>query len=574
VLARIVMPVLAGAYAAASVAVALDFDPVAPTTYAAAGSGLALAGLVAGLALIAAGCAVAWDGRAGSLGTVAVLLGAVWLAPDWVGWEAGPALVRSVAMAAAPFFLPLLAHLVLAAPGGRVAGRRQRAALGLLYGAAAAVAVGRALFRDPFLDPHCWSNCTDNVFLVDADPGLADTLGDVWLWASLAGGVALAGLASVRLAAATRPARAAAWPVLAPAALAALALAAYAAALLIEPAEDPERALFGTVHVGGALSLACLAAGLAWTLVRRWRAREAIERLAADLGAAPEPGTLRAALAGSLRDPGLEVAYPLDGAGWVDADGRPVDGRGRATTPIVRQGEPVAVVIHDDALPGAQELERELGAAARVAVHNERLRAEVLAQLEDLRRSRTRIVEAGDTARRRIERDLHDGAQQRLLTLSYELRLARTEADAAGEAELAERLAAGVEEVGLALEELRELAHGIYPAVLTDAGLRPALETLADEAPLPVRIEAAPGERLPDSVERAAYVVVKGAVEAAGRDGAGELVALLARNGDHLVVTVRGVVSEPSVQLVDRVGALGGTVDTDDGTLRAEIPCA
>jgi signal transduction histidine kinase len=571
------MPLVAGLYAAASLAVALDFDPNAPTTYAAAAPGLALVGMVAGLALLAAGCAVAWDGRAGSLGVVAVLLGAVWLAPAWVGWETGPALVRSAAMAAAPFFLPLLVHLVLASPGGHVSGRGGRSALGLLYGAAAVVALGRALFRDPFLDPYCWSNCTDNVFLVHADPGLADALGDAWLWTSVASGVLIAALVCRRLFAATPPARAAAWPLLVPAAFAALAQAAYAVALIAEPAEDPERALFGALYVAGALSLICLAAGVGWSLVRRWRAREAIERLAADLGAAPEPGTLRSALAGSLRDPGLEVAYPLGGAEWVDADGRPVDpadGRGRATTPIVRQGEPVAVVIHDEALPDARELERELGAAARVAVHNERLRAEVLAQLEDLRRSRTRIVEAGDTARRRVERDLHDGAQQRLLTLSYELRRARAEAEAAGEVELTGQLAAGVAEVQLALEELRELAHGIYPAVLTDSGLGPALETLADEAPLPVRIEAAPGERLPDSVERAAYVVVRGAVEAAGSDGADELVALLARNGDHLVVTVRGVVSEPSVQLVDRVGALGGTVGTGDGALRAEIPCA
>ncbi len=194
---------------------------------------------------------------------------------------------------------------------------------------------------------------------------------------------------------------------------------------------------------------------------------------------------------------------------YVDAEGRPVHepaAGARATTPIVRNGEPVAVVIHDRALPGAQELEREIGAAARLAVDNERLRAETLAQLEDLRSSRARIVEAGDSARRRIERDLHDGAQQRLLTLSYELRLARAAAEAAGDIRLAAELAASSEEVQAALEELRELAHGIYPVILTEAGLGPALETLADGAPLPVEVGKLPGERFPAAVERAAYV--------------------------------------------------------------------
>ena len=135
----------------------------------------------------------------------------------------------------------------------------------------------------------------------------------------------------------------------------------------------------------------------------------------------------------------------------------------------------MALVIHDAALSGARELEREIGAAARLAVDNERLRAEVLAQLEDLRASRARIVEAGDSARRRIERDLHDGAQQRLLTLSYELRLARADAEADGDEALAPLLAVDGEEVQAALAELRDLAHGIYPAILTEAGLGPAL---------------------------------------------------------------------------------------------------
>ncbi|HKP20941.1 MAG TPA: histidine kinase dimerization/phosphoacceptor domain-containing protein, partial [Thermoleophilaceae bacterium] len=432
---RLVLPGLALAYGAASVAVALDFDPVAPTTYAATSSGAAAADIAAGLGLLLAGLLVWWERPAGSIGPVAVLLGVVWFAPDWVGWEQGPALVRSVAMLAAPFLAPLLVHLVLAVPGGRVEGRRARLVLALAYGAAALVGIGRALFRDPFLDQYCWSNCTDNVFLVHADPDLARTVGDTGLWLSVAAGGLIVVFACLRLLSATRPWRTAAWPVLVPAALAALALVAYPSALLDDPAEDPDGSVFHDVFLAAGLAFSCLAVGLAWTVVRRRRTRDAIKRLAGDLGATPEPGSLRAALAGSLGDAGLEVAYRVPGTeAYVDAEGRPVQvpaGGGRATTPIVRGGEPVALVIHDRALPGAQELEREIGAAARLAVDNERLRAETLAQLEDLRSSRARIVEAGDSARRRIERDLHDGAQQRLLGIRLALRHALERSDPA-----------------------------------------------------------------------------------------------------------------------------------------------
>jgi signal transduction histidine kinase len=576
-LGRLVLPALAIAYGIVSAAVALDRE--VPTTYAAMSSGAAAVDLAAGLGLIVAGLVLWWERPVGSLGPVTTLLGVAWLAPDWVGWEGGPALARSLAMVAAPFLLPLLVHLVLAFPAGRIAGPAARFAVGLVYGVTAVVSVGRALFRDPFLDLHCWSNCTDNVFLVHSDPGLVDVLDGFWLRFSLAAWLVLAAIACWRLLSATRPARAAVGAVLVPAAVAAAAEVAYAIALLRDPAEDPQGEVFRAVFFARALSFACLAAGIAWTVVRNQRTRAALARLAADLGEAPQPGSLEAALARSLGDEGLEVAYPVPGSpAYVDAEGRPVEtpvrDRRRATTPIVRNGEPVAVVIHHRSLSGARELEGEIGAAARLAVDNERLRAGLLAQLEDLRASRARIVETGDLARQRIERDLHDGAQQRLLTLFYELRLARAAADAEGDAELATKLDSSCTEVQAALAELRDLAHGIYPVILTEAGLGPALETLADEAPLAVEVEEIPGERFPEAVERAAYVVVSDAIEAAARKGADRLAVELRRDGARLLVRAGPLQSAPSVHLADRVGALGGRVEREDGALRAEIPCA
>ena len=178
----------------------------------------------------------------------------------------------------------------------------------------------------------------------------------------------------------------------------------------------------------------------------------------------------------------------------------------------------MAIVVHDAALLEGPALEREIGSAARLAVENERLQAEVLAQLEDLRASRARIVETGDAERRRLERDLHDGAQQRLLALSYDLRLARAAAEAEGDREHATLLASAGDEAQAALGELRELAHGIYPAILAEAGLAPALATLADEAPLPVELGEVPPERYGAPVETAAYLTVAEAIaDAAGR---------------------------------------------------------
>jgi signal transduction histidine kinase len=233
----------------------------------------------------------------------------------------------------------------------------------------------------------------------------------------------------------------------------------------------------------------------------------------------------------------------------------------------------VAIVTHAAALP---ELEREIGAAVRLAIENERLQAEVLSQLEDLRASRARIVETGDTARRRLERDLHDGAQQRLLALSYDLRLARAAADAAGDSPTALLLAGATEDTLKALGELRELAHGIYPAILTEAGLAPALATLADTAALPVEIVDASEERYPAPVESAAYAVVADALEDAGARRATCARVSAVREDDNLMVRVDDDGAERTstmVQVTDRVGALGGSVVVGPMTLFAQIPC-
>jgi signal transduction histidine kinase len=188
-----------------------------------------------------------------------------------------------------------------------------------------------------------------------------------------------------------------------------------------------------------------------------------------------------------------------------------------------------------------------------------------------------RIVETGDAERRRLERDLHDGAQQSLLALSYDLRLARVGAESEGDVETVALLTEATDHAQAALGELRELAHGIHPAILTEAGLAPALATLADAAPLAVEIGETVGDRYPAPVETAAYVVVAEAIGDAARRGA-SYAAVSAREDDALlVVVVEDDGSERTstmIHLADRVGAIGGRLEVEPTTLRAEIPCA
>jgi signal transduction histidine kinase len=237
----------------------------------------------------------------------------------------------------------------------------------------------------------------------------------------------------------------------------------------------------------------------------------------------------------------------------------------------VRGGVEVALVVHDEAVD-AEQIRREIGAAARLAVDNERLQAELLAQLADLRASQVRIVEAADAERRRLERNLHDGAQQRLLALSYDLRLAHS--GAAGDGELPTFLRSAGAEAQAAVTELRELAHGIYPAVLTESGIDAALWTLADAAPVPVEIIAAPEERFAEAVERTVFVVVAEAVDAAHRLGSSHVEVRVLREGDVVVLDIGGAGQGPFVHLEDRVGALGGRLLVAGDCVRAEIPCA
>ena len=161
-----------------------------------------------------------------------------------------------------------------------------------------------------------------------------------------------------------------------------------------------------------------------------------------------------------------------------------------------------------------------------------------------------------------------------MLAVSYELRMARGAAAAAGDPELEAILISAIEQVQETISQLRDLAHGIYPAILTEAGLGLALESLAESAPLPVVVQGTPDERLPEPVERAAYLVVAGSIDAGADASAGKISIRVARTGDHLVIEAEGAGTGPFTDLADRVGAIGGRLAAGPLMLRAEIPCA
>ena len=326
-------------------------------------------------------------------------------------------------------------------------------------------------------------------------------------------------------------------------------------------------------------------------LLQRRLARGAVAGLVVELEGVAAVD-LREALARALGDPSLELAYWVPaGARYVDAGGQPValpePESERAATVVEREGEPIAALIHDPALAENDELVQSVCAAAALTLENARLQAELRARLAELQASRARLVEATDTERRRIERDLHDGTQQRLVSIAMALGLAESKL-AADQAAVQPVLREARDALAVALAELRELTQGIRPAILVERGLAAALDDLSRRAALPVRLEVAVGGRLPEQVESAGYFVASEALANAAKHSHASEVRLVASQEDGVVVLeiaddgIGGAASSGGSGLsglADRVEALGGrlTVSSPPGrgtTLRAEIPCA
>ena len=326
--------------------------------------------------------------------------------------------------------------------------------------------------------------------------------------------------------------------------------------------------------------------GLLITFLRPRLNRGRMAGLVVELGRGVPLGGLRDVLARALGDPSLQLAFAApSGSGYVDAAGQPVDlpvgDPTRTVTRLERGGELLGVLVHDPLIevedPGLVEA---VGNAARLALENERLAAEVRAQLEEVRASRVRIVEAADAERRRVERDLHDGAQQRLVALAMRLQVAKQSTP-----EASALLDEATTELETAIGEVRGLARGVHPTILTESGLAAAIDALAERTTIPVVADVV-DRRFDATVEATAYFVVAEALTNVVRySGAGGARVTVREAGDTLFVEVtddgRGG-ADPAAGsglrgLDDRVAAIGGrlTVTSPAGggtTIRAELP--
>jgi len=524
----------------------------------------AIALLGAGWAILACGLAVCLRGVRPA-GLLLVATGLAWFLPEWNNPGVRSALAFTMGLCLYAACPPLAAHALFAYPRGKLASPTERAGVAISYvGGVLVLGVLPALFFDPRAE-GCGA-CPPNLVLVADRAELADDLTHVGVYLGLGWAVALVTLGAVRLArgsAANRPVMAAG--------VAYLGCVAATFALSLDRGAISNGTAERRLWLGEAAALVAVALAIAWSWLRGRRARSAVARLVVDLAQSPPPGGLRDALAGIVGDPGLILVYPVAPGRLVDARGIPAKpAPGQQRTSLIRERNVVAVLGHAPGLLDDEQLVDEVTTASRLALENERLQAEVRARVEELRASRARIVEAGDAERKRLERDLHDGAQQRLVGLALSLRLLCSRL-AIPELERAEA------ELRLAVEELRELAHGIFPAVLVDEGFAAAVEALAEDTRVLVHIEGLPEGRLPAAVETAAYTVV-----AAGADAARSRLVVGATVTEGVLAVdleTDAIEGLDTVGLEDRLGALDGRLAVGPGAdgrswIHAELPCA
>ena len=480
--------------------------------------------------------------------------------------------------------------IVLVYPTGRLRDTGGRWIAGIAVVSSLVFFLGVVLLSDGRLmsngdDPIC--DCAPNPYQIAEAPGLYAVIDSGYRVIGAILVLVIAGRLLVGWVRGSVPARAVAF--LMPVALVAWSICIAAVAATYAASTTADYVLLTVSLVATASIPVSFVAGVSHT--RNMRARVAdlmrITREGADRGLWAE------SLARTLRDASVRVYWWDEERGrYADAAGTaidpsPADLRGsRSILPVASPlGAPIALISHDRVLTDNMRLLDGVSSALRLSVDNGRLRSEIERTLEQVRQSRTRIVEAGIEARRRIERDLHDGAQQNLVSLGMQLRLAANEARDRGDESLGVELDGTIGMLNQALKELRELAHGIHPSLLSSGGLSLAVPELAGRCPVPVELDVQAEGRLPEVIESTAYFVLAEALaNVAKHSGAtrawvrarvahGELELVVRDNG------VGGAALEGSgmVGLADRVDAVGGrlTIDSPAGagtTITARIP--
>ncbi|HEY4752064.1 MAG TPA: histidine kinase, partial [Candidatus Limnocylindrales bacterium] len=480
----LLVPPVAMAYAM----VALGHDPTAaddPFPY--------LTDTLTGIVLTIAGLTL-WSRRPGRPGgPLLVAAGWLWYVGDAYTVAPGGTLAPYLGFALHGLYDPILAFVVLSFPEDRLPGRAERWCVGAITAATILMAVWRLVATPPgFGSGYAPSDPASPLLLIsDTDVALSGNL-----WIGLFEGLtmlALAALAVRRLVRLRPSARYVTTPVLVGGAVWAAVAAANDIAWFISQTYGLPN--FTDWDLWGPIQYATRVLGPIGILIGAWRLRSrsssVVEIVAGPLGA-PQGSDLEGALRRAFDDPSLLLAHE-DATGWTGTDGSLVDvdrlPPSRAVTILESPGAPSAAIIHDQVLLDDPALVRTLTSVVRLAVDNDRLQGDLRTQLEEVRASRARIVEAADAGRRRVERDLHDGAQQRLVALAVSLRTIRVRLGIGADPAVLAELDAAAAELRAAIDELRELARGLDPAILREAGLGPALQSLADRSPVPVRTD-------------------------------------------------------------------------------------
>jgi signal transduction histidine kinase len=526
-----------------------------------------------------------WVRRPGSrFGPLLVLFGLLTWIVSWQGADE-PLLFDIGVLAEAPFFV-LTFYLFLAFPMGRLEPRAARWIMGVLVIGVLAFFLPWALFSPVIAGggplTRCATACPENVLQIASAPKLVEVAGKAETYTALAVVVAVLIVYVMRFRNASRPQRRA---LAAVGVTSLLFLPAYfvynfAAWILFLDAEVLDTLAWGIVVTRVLLPLGFLVALLQAGRFATGALRKLLERLAAH----PTPERWRAMIAQALDDDALQLAYhDPDTARFREADGSelaPPVAAGRAWVPVERDGVPVAAMVIDESLTGDPELVLAASAATLLAVENGGLEGE-------LRASRARILQAGHEERRRIERDLHDSAQQRLVALRIHLELAGGTSDSPEHRKVLERLGTEVDE---AIDELRDVAHGLHPEVLGQAGVGPALKAVAMRSATPVTVTGAL-PRQSEAVELAVYFCcVEGLQNAAKHAGSGARVTIrLAQDDGRVRFSIEddGIGFDPATDprgagltnLGDRLAAVGGGLEIDSqpgrGTrIAGDLPAA
>jgi signal transduction histidine kinase len=531
-----------------------------------------LPAVVVGWTAIATGLVAWWQRPANRMGVLMTLFGFAVLVRTWQYSSDPTVFVFGFGLGGLSF--ALFGHVALAYPTGRVTDRLERLLLRAGYTTVVAFPLAMLLFTSDGAGLKYAPLAPESPLLVASNDELARALerAFVIVFFGFLSACFVALLLRKYVWATPRARR-----ILAPLLVAALVAALRALYEFLSIFVSPIPTIADYVYWWQVAGQIALSLSIGWGLLSSRLAAVHVADLVRQLDRVP-PHELRRALARAVGDPSLDLAFWLpERGGYADADGRPLelghDPR-RAVTYIEHDGEPIAALEHDPALNDDPRVLEAATAATRLALENARLQAELKAQLARVQESRARIVAAGDEERRRIERDIHDGAQQRLVALALELRVAQKRLGNDLAPGLEDVLADAVDELQLAVGELRELARGVHPAILTEEGLAAALESLADRTPIPVRLVATPAERFSPEIEGAAYFVACEALANTVKHAAATSVTITAvtRDGWLVIDVADDGVGGAAVDGGTGLRGLADRVEAHGGRFRIESP--